>query len=98
MWRLQDRDAIVKGLKKQVQSTITMSGGNPQAKIMEPLLNQPTTAFEFAFKIRVRPRAWLGLGQHSCTVLYCTNACWRTSMSLAAGCRSGALLFAISTA
>jgi hypothetical protein len=59
---LQDRDAIVKGLKAQIKNAITMSGGQPQAKIMEPLLNQPTNSFEFAFKIRVRPAG-------SCTVL-----------------------------
>jgi hypothetical protein len=48
----KDRDAIVKGLKKQIQSTIQLSQGNPQAKIMEPIINQPVTNFEFAFKIR----------------------------------------------
>jgi hypothetical protein len=54
---LQDRDTIVKGLKAQIKNAITQSGGNPQAKIMEPLLNQPTSSFEFAFKIRVRAAA-----------------------------------------
>lgn len=51
---LQDRDAIVKGLKAQIKNAIAQSGGQPQAKIMEPVLNQPNAAFEFAFKIRVR--------------------------------------------
>jgi hypothetical protein len=68
---LQDRDAIVKGLKNQIKNTITMSQGNPQAKIMEPLLNQPTSSFEFAFKIRVSS-AQRGRCSWCCAVLVCT--------------------------
>ncbi|KAF6251809.1 hypothetical protein COO60DRAFT_1557045 [Scenedesmus sp. NREL 46B-D3] len=52
----KDRDAIVKGLKNQVKNSIAQSGGAPQAKIMEPLLNQPTSSFQFAFKIRDQTR------------------------------------------
>ncbi|WIA08887.1 hypothetical protein OEZ85_008307 [Tetradesmus obliquus] len=52
----KDRDAIVKGLKAQIKNAIAQSGGQPQAKIMEPVLNQPNAAFEFAFKIRDQSR------------------------------------------
>lgn len=51
----KDRDAIVKGLKGQIKSTLAMSNMAPQARLMEPLLNQPVSSFQFAFKIRVRP-------------------------------------------
>lgn len=43
----------MKGLKNQVKQTLQFSNQAPQARLMEPLLNQPTSAFEFAFKIRV---------------------------------------------
>jgi len=51
---LQDRDAIVKGLKDQIRKQLQFSQMAPGVKIMEPLTNQPVTAFEFGFKIRVR--------------------------------------------
>lgn len=51
---LQDRDAIVKGLKKSIQQSSSGGVVNPQAKLMEPIVNQPVTNFQFAFKIRVR--------------------------------------------
>lgn len=56
---LQDRDNIVKGLKKQVQQTLQFSNQAPQARLMEPIINQPVTSFQFAFKIRVREAALL---------------------------------------
>eukprot|EP00882_Tetradesmus_deserticola_P006730 GHRQ01007083.1.p1 GENE.GHRQ01007083.1~~GHRQ01007083.1.p1 ORF type:complete len:180 (+),score=72.56 GHRQ01007083.1:357-896(+) len=52
----KDRDAIVKGLKNQIKASIAQSSSAPQAKIMEPLLNQPTSSFQFAFKIRDQSR------------------------------------------
>jgi hypothetical protein len=74
---LQDRDAIVKGLKGQIKNAITQSGGQPQAKIMEPLLNQPTNSFEFAFKIRVSSAAQLHQAccgpAHDAAGLCCTS-------------------------
>eukprot|EP00878_Enallax_costatus_P001817 GHUV01001975.1.p1 GENE.GHUV01001975.1~~GHUV01001975.1.p1 ORF type:complete len:229 (+),score=77.60 GHUV01001975.1:95-781(+) len=45
----KDRDTIVKGLKREIQQQLN---GNPQAKVMEPIIKQPVTNFEFAFKIR----------------------------------------------
>lgn len=47
----KDRDMIVKNMKKSIQQGIQMSQ-NPQAKALEPVINQPVTNFEFAFKIR----------------------------------------------
>jgi len=48
----KDRDAIVKGLKDQIRKQLQFSQMAPGVKIMEPLTNQPVTAFEFGFKIR----------------------------------------------
>jgi hypothetical protein len=50
---VQDKDLIVNGLKKQIKQMVQFSQQAPQAKLMEPLTNQPVSSFEFAFKIRV---------------------------------------------
>lgn len=52
----KDRDAIIKGLRDSVRQQLRM--GAP--KTMEPLLNVPSTDFEFAVKIRdkSRPADW----------------------------------------
>jgi hypothetical protein len=44
---------IVKGLKDQIKRMVQFSQQAPQVKIMEPLVQQPVSSFEFAFKIRV---------------------------------------------
>eukprot|EP00879_Flechtneria_rotunda_P020886 GHRR01021991.1.p2 GENE.GHRR01021991.1~~GHRR01021991.1.p2 ORF type:complete len:122 (+),score=34.94 GHRR01021991.1:742-1107(+) len=48
----KDKDAIIKGLKQNIRQTMQMSNMAPQVRIMEPLLNQPVSSFEFAFKVR----------------------------------------------
>lgn len=57
---VQDKDLIVNGLKKQIRQMVQYSQQAPQAKLMEPLTNQPVSSFEFAFKIRVS-RTQLGV-------------------------------------
>jgi hypothetical protein len=52
--RAQDKDAIVNGVKKQVRGMLQYSNMAPGARVMEPMLNQPLSSFQFAFKIRVR--------------------------------------------
>ncbi|KAF8072816.1 HHL1 [Scenedesmus sp. PABB004] len=52
----KDRDVIVKSLKNQIKQSIANSQMAPGARVMEPLLNQPTNNFEFAFKIRDKTR------------------------------------------
>lgn len=46
----------MKGLKDQIRKQLQFSQMAPGVKIMEPLTNQPVTAFEFGFKIRVRDK------------------------------------------